>query len=233
MVIGDGIKGMQNQSIALAKSLGLQPTILELKPFWLTRSIPIFVAGRFNIPLSNNDVLFLSINSDILITCGSRFAGISIGLKRYYSKTNRRLFTIHIQNPGLSYKYFDLLIIPEHDNITGENILTSKGSLHEVNKDNIKNSFKNIKSKALKLLVDHIVVLVGGDTKRQKFTKDTGKKFLNAIIYKSNFYGETCWSQHEQIVGDPLKTVFSDLRFFHIFLDLHCNQQIFQTKGRV
>ena len=145
LVIGDGIKGMQNQSIALAKSLGLQPTILEVKPFWLTRYIPILFAGRFNIPLSNNDVLFLSINSDILITCGSRFAGISIGLKRYYSKTKRKLLTIHIQNPGLSPKNFDLLILPEHDNITGENIITSKGSLHEVNKDNIKNSFKNIK----------------------------------------------------------------------------------------
>ena len=75
------------------------------------------------------------------------------------------------------------MIVPEHDSITGKNILTSKGSLHEVNKDNIKNSYKNIKSKTLKQLVDHIVVLVGGDTKRQKFTKDTGKKFLNEIKF--------------------------------------------------
>ena len=67
LVIGDGITGMQNQSIALAKSLGLQPTILEVKPFWLTRYIPILFAGRFNLPLSNKDVLLLSINSDILM----------------------------------------------------------------------------------------------------------------------------------------------------------------------
>jgi len=211
LVIGDGTKGMQNQSIALAKSLGLQPTILELTPFWLTRYIPIFVAGRFNIPLSNNDVLFLSINSDILITCGSRFAGISIGLKRYYSKTNRKLFTIHIQNPGLSYKYFDLLIIPEHDNITGENILTSQGSLHEVNKDNIKHSFENIKSKALKQLVDHIVVLVGGDTKRQKFTKDTGKKFLNEIKRIQKLFGTSVFISLSRRTPDFFSSLIKDV----------------------
>ena len=212
LVIGDGIKGMQNQSIALAKSLGMQPSLLELKPFWLSRYLPILFAGRFNIPLSNNDVQFLSINSDILITCGSRFAGISIGLKRYCLKTKRKLFTIHIQNPGLSPKYFDLLIVPEHDNIIGENIIISKGSLHEVNKDSVKNSFKNIKSKALKQLVGHIVVLVGGDTKRQKFSKDTGKKFLNEIRRIQKLFDTSVFISLSRRTPDFFSSLIKDVK---------------------
>ena len=211
LVIGDGIKGMQNQSIALGKSLGLRPSLLEVKPFWLTRYLPILFAGRFNIPLSNDDALLLSVNYDILITCGSRFAGISIGLKRYYLKAKRKLFTIHIQNPGLSPEHFDLLIVPEHDNITGENIIISKGSLHEVNKDNIKNSFKNLKSKTLKHLTDHIVVLVGGDTKRQKFTKDAVVNFLNEIKRMQKIFGSSVFISLSRRTPDFFSSLIIDV----------------------
>ena len=49
LVVGDGIKGMQNQSIALARAIGLQPSLIEVKPFWLTRLFPTLLAGRFSI----------------------------------------------------------------------------------------------------------------------------------------------------------------------------------------
>ena len=57
-------------------------------------------------------------------------AGISIGLKRIYQKSNKKIFTIHIQNPNIASTYFDLLVVPEHDNLTGKNIIVSEGSLH-------------------------------------------------------------------------------------------------------
>ena len=77
---------MENQSIALATSLGFKPNILNVKPFWLCRLFPTFLAGRFKIPLSNNDTILKSKNSKILITCGRRMAGISIGLKEFIKK---------------------------------------------------------------------------------------------------------------------------------------------------
>ena len=65
-------------------------------------------------------------------------AGINIGLKRIYKKNNKKIFTIHIQNPNIASVYFDLLVVPEHDNLTGKNIIVSEGSLHSVDKKNIK-----------------------------------------------------------------------------------------------
>ena len=86
LVVGNGIKGMQNQALALARAIGLKPLLIEVKPFWLTRLFPTLLAGRFSIPLSNKDKKLFSSKSKILLTCGSRMACISIGLKRYFVK---------------------------------------------------------------------------------------------------------------------------------------------------
>ena len=165
LIISDGTEGMENQSMALAKSLGFKSNLLKAKPFWLCRLFPTFLAGRFKIPLSNNDTIFKTKNYTILITCGRRMAGISIGLKRIYRKNNKKIFTIHIQNPNISSTYFDLLVVPEHDNLTGKNIIVSEGSLHSVDKKNIKIAYDKLSIRYLKELKEHIVVLIGGNTR--------------------------------------------------------------------
>ena len=181
LVIGDGTKGMQSQSIALAKSIGLDYKLIEIRPFWLSRIFPVLFAGRFSIPLSSNDKILHSYQSKILLTCGSRMAGISIGLKRYLKKKNTNLFTIHIQNPKLSMKNFDILVVPEHDNIKGDNIILSRGSLHEINEETLKKFHKKISSITLKNIKNHIVVLVGGNTKNQKVSEYISNNFVNEI----------------------------------------------------
>ena len=181
---------MENQSMALAKSLGFKSNLLKAKPFWLCRLFPTFLAGRFKIPLSNNDTIFKTKNYTILITCGRRMAGISIGLKRIYRKNNKKIFTIHIQNPNITSVYFDLLVVPEHDNLTGKNIIVSEGSLHSVDKKNIKIAYNKLRIKHLKGLKEHIVVLIGGNTRTQKLTAEYENKFISEIkriqkIFKS------------------------------------------------
>ena len=172
---------MENQSMALAKSLGYKSNLLKAKPFWLCRLFPTFLAGRFKIPLSNNDTIFKNKNYTILITCGRRMAGISIGLKRTYQKNNKKIFTIHIQNPNIASVYFDLLVVPEHDNLTGKNIIVSEGSLHSVDMKNIKIAYDKLGIRHLKELKEHIVVLIGGNTRTQKLTAEYENKFISEI----------------------------------------------------
>jgi hypothetical protein len=190
LIISDGTEGMENQSMALAKSLGFKSNLLKAKPFWLCRLFPTFLAGRFKIPLSNNDTIFKTKNYTILITCGRRMAGISIGLKRIYRKNNKKIFTIHIQNPNIASVYFDLLVVPEHDNLTGKNIIVSEGSLHSVDMKNIKIAYDKLGIRHLKELKEHIVVLIGGNTRTQKLTAEYENKFISEIkriqkIFKS------------------------------------------------
>ncbi|GIR79241.1 MAG: hypothetical protein CM15mP81_07510 [Alphaproteobacteria bacterium] len=108
-------------------------------------------------------------------------AGISIGLKRIYQKNNKKIFTIHIQNPNIASTYFDLLVVPEHDNLTGKNIIVSEGSLHLVDKKNIKIAYDKLSIRHLKGLKEHIVVLIGGNTRTQKITAEYANKFISEI----------------------------------------------------
>ena len=181
LIVSDGTEGMENQSMALATSLGFKTNLLKTKPFWLCRLFPTFLAGRFKIPLSNNDKILRSKNSKILITCGRRMAGISIGLKRIYQKNYKKIFTIHIQNPNITSTYFDFLVVPKHDNLTGKNIIVSEGSLHLVDEKRIKIAYDKLNIKYLKGLKEHIVVLIGGNTKTQKLSDEYAKKFINEI----------------------------------------------------
>ena len=180
-MIRDGTKGMQSQSLALAKSIGLEYKLIEVKPFWLSRIFPSFLAGRFSIPLSNNDKILCSYDSRVILTCAARMAGISIGLKRFFKNHYNNLFTIHIQNPKLLINNFDLLVIPEHDNISGGNIILSRGSLNEINERSLKKFHEEIFSKKLKDLKNHVVVLVGGNTKNQVITKNRANDFIDEI----------------------------------------------------
>ncbi|GIR79240.1 MAG: hypothetical protein CM15mP81_07500 [Alphaproteobacteria bacterium] len=46
LIISDGTEGMENQSMALATSLGFKTNLLKTKPFWLCRLFPTFLAGK-------------------------------------------------------------------------------------------------------------------------------------------------------------------------------------------
>ncbi len=64
---------------------------------------------------------------DLIITCGRRMAAIGKFYKRSTSSQH-----IQILNPGDGPKKYDILICPEHDNLHGANVITTKGSLHGI-----------------------------------------------------------------------------------------------------
>ena len=162
-IITDGTKGMENQSIALAKILNTDFKVIEFIPPYLLKKIPLI--GRF-IPVSMIR-MDLSVRPlpEFVITTGKRMAGISIFIKFFFKN---KIKTIHIQNPKVSSNYFDLLIIPEHDKIIGKNIINTKGALSFIDKNETKkintpttNNCKNNKNPV-------ILFLIGGDNKRYK-----------------------------------------------------------------
>ena len=138
-IITDGTKGMENQSIALAKLLNTNFKLIKFTPPYLLNKIPLI--GRF-IPVS---MIKMDINikqlPKFIITTGKRMAGISIFIKFFLKN---KIKTIHIQNPKVSSNYFDLLLIPEHDKIIGKNIINTKGALSFIDNNAIEKSKTSI-----------------------------------------------------------------------------------------
>ena len=86
-------------------------------------------------------------------------AGVSIYLK---SKLKNKIKILHIQNPGIAKFCFDLLLIPEHDHVSGINVINTKGALTFFKYDELKNRYEFLKQDNTKL----VLLMVGGENKR-------------------------------------------------------------------
>ena len=148
---------MEKQSIALANLLKQKYEIINYTPPFYLRKLPLF--GKIYFTNILKKILLNKKSSTYIITCGKRMAGISIFIK---SELKDKVKTIHIQNPGVSIKYFDLLIIPEHDRVTRSNVIQTKGALNFFNYSELKNKYEYLKQSNEKT----ILLMVGGKNKR-------------------------------------------------------------------
>ena len=179
LLLTEGYHGMISQVEGLAKALKVefQHKIVRLNLMWtyippkLTPISKIILKDKNYI---NNDDTF-----DLVISCGRKSVVPSIILK----KKNDKIFTIHIQDPKVSFKNFDLVVAPEHDNLVGENVISSKGAIHYITKDEIEkaNSYLSDKINSKKI----VSLILGGPNKYYNFSNEELAKIFNKV--RSNF----------------------------------------------
>jgi mitochondrial fission protein ELM1 len=148
--------GMVSQVEGLARALGLtyKHQSIGLKPFW--NLLPPKLT-----PISENLVKEKFVcDSKVIISCGRKSVIPSIALKK---RLGKEIFTIHIQDPKVSLKHFDLIISPQHDNVKGDNVLTTKGAIHYLTKKEIKDNlnYLNVNKEKKKL----VAFIIGGPNK--------------------------------------------------------------------
>ena len=137
-LLSQGMHGMISQVEGLAKALNLnfRHHTVKLKPFW--NLIPPKLT-----PISENLLTEKFIcDSKVIISCGRKSVIHSIALKKRFKND---IFNIHIQNPKVSIKNFDLIICPEHDELEGENVIRTKGAIHYLTNKDIDTNSKFIK----------------------------------------------------------------------------------------
>ena len=156
LLLTQGMHGMISQVEGLAKALGLtyKHQSIELKSFWN------YVPPKLT-PISENLVKEKFVcNSKIIISCGRKSVVPSIALKKRFGD---EIFSIHIQDPKVSFKHFDLVITPEHDDIKADNVITTKGSIHYLTKKEIKNNLNYLDINKEKKKI--VAFIIGGPTK--------------------------------------------------------------------
>lgn len=129
--LSDGRAGHDTQSLALASALA---TELDLTTRILTVKWPPpwrWLAPRSTMGLSRLCRAWpMPLPGTLVIGCGRHAALANRWLKQRHGKD---VTTLQILNPRIASHYFDYLIVPEHDGLTGPNIITSTGSLTPVN----------------------------------------------------------------------------------------------------
>ena len=159
LLLTEGMHGMISQVEGMAKALNAEfnHKIVRLSFPW--NLMPPKFTPISNIILKDKIYLTENENPDLIISCGRKSVIPSILLK----KKNKKIFTIHIQDPKVSFKNFDAIIAPEHDNLTGENIYSSKGAIHYVTESEINKAKHYLMDKVKSQKI--VALILGGPNK--------------------------------------------------------------------
>ena len=173
ILLTQGMHGMVSQVEGLAKALNLnfKHQNIKLKTLWN------YIPPKFS-PISENLVKDKFVcDSKVIISCGRKSVIPSIALKK---RLGNEIFTIHIQDPKVSFKHFDLIISPEHDNIKGDNVINTKGAIHYLTKKEIKenSNYLDVNLDKKKQIVSFII---GGPNKYYDYSDQELHKLFTKV----------------------------------------------------
>ena len=170
LLLTEGMHGMISQVEGLAKALDLDFTHhkVELNNFWK------FIPPKLT-PISNKVYKdFDATNYDIIISCGRKSVVPSIYLKK---NSQKKIINIHIQDPKVNLKHFDIIVTPEHDGVTGDNVISSRGAIHYLTEQEISFS-KNYLVGRLDNKKNYLGLIIGGPNKYYNYSNQIIKKVL-------------------------------------------------------
>jgi len=179
LLLTEGMHGMISQVEGMAKALNTEFSHKIVRLGFLWSLVPPKFTPISDMILKDKIYLTKKENLDLIISCGRKSVIPSILLK----KKNKKIFSIHIQDPKVNLKNFDVIIAPQHDNLIGDNVFNSKGAIHYITESEINKAklylIDKIKSKKV------VSLILGGPNKYYSFNKDQLIKIFNEI--KSNF----------------------------------------------
>ena len=182
LILTEGMHGMISQAEGLANALGLNyfHEKIELSSFWK------FIPPRFT-PIKKfvfkNEI---EEDFDVIISCGRKSVIPSIFIKK---NSKKKVFNIHIQDPKVSLDNFDVVVVPQHDSLIGNNVISTKGAIHYLNTQEI-NENKNYLSNKIKSEKEIIALILGGPNNYYKYTKRNIENIflkINENFIKNNF----------------------------------------------
>ncbi len=169
------LAGLRSQARGLAQAVGLPFEIRKttMKPWW--RCVPLSWVPRRASTLRDASVLEGS-TPRLVISCGKHGVIPALTLKQRYGD---RVFAVHIQDPNIDPKNFDLVVVPQHDRTRGSNVYLSLGALHHVTSDVL--SAARSSPEAIQLAIDErplVVVLLGGQNRYYGFSMADMDRFI-------------------------------------------------------
>ena len=176
ILLTEGMHGMISQVEGLAKALDIDfiHEKIELDSLW--KFIPPKLTPIQNFVFKNN----IEKNFDIIISCGRKSVIPSIYLKK---KFKNKVMNIHIQDPKVSLDNFDYVVAPEHDSLSGKNVLISKGAIHYLRDGELEENKNYLKSQVNK---EKLVTLIfGGPNRYYKYDNQIIDEIFSKI--KNNF----------------------------------------------
>jgi mitochondrial fission protein ELM1 len=96
---------------------------------------------------------------DLLIATGRHSVAASILVKKLSGGKTRN---VQLQNPVIAASHFDLVVVPRHDQLQGDNIISTRGALHRITPELLRKGADDLRPEIVHLARPYVSVLIGG-----------------------------------------------------------------------
>ena len=173
-IITEGMAGTENQCIGIAEHLDMAVDIMRITLYepWKTLSPWLGFEQKWSFipPL-------VPPWPDLLIASGRK----SIAAARYIKrKSGGRTVTVYIQDPRTPPHHFDLVAVPEHDPLRGENVIVTKATPNKVTPAKIQAATSAFPALGA-LPSPRVAVLIGGTSKAYNMTRAVTEKLAQDL----------------------------------------------------
>jgi hypothetical protein len=158
-VLSDGKPGSENQSRGLAAALGLAPEVKRIAARLPWRALPPLLWFRPLAAPGPGSAAVAAPWPRLVIASGRQTVAVAAAIRR---RSRGASFVVQLQDPGVPLARFDLVVAPEHDGLSGPNVIATKGSLHGVTDRSLAAAAARFAPRLSHLPRPLVAVLVGG-----------------------------------------------------------------------
>lgn len=176
--LSDGKAGDEGQCIAVIEALGLVPDIRRVMPrppfAWIMPwggIDPREAASRPGSPIAPPW-------PDLVVASGRRAVPYLRAVKRL---SGGRTFTVFLKDPRTGSGTADLIWVPAHDRLRGENVVVTVTSPHRMSPERLESARAAPDTRLANLTAPRAAVLVGGDSRHHRFTDADRMRFAEAL----------------------------------------------------
>ncbi len=165
--IADGKAGHQSQVRGLAEAIGAEVKQFDCRLRFPWNFVHSMLVPRKSESFRWTDPIAFDAPPEIIISCGRQAALGALSLKRMSGES---VLLVHLQNPQVNRKAFDLIVTPEHDNFEGSNVVSTIGAMHSLSLEKLQEAAQCGAVGGLEdLTARFIAVLLGGPNKYYAF----------------------------------------------------------------
>lgn len=164
-IVTEGMAGTENQCLGVTEALGMMPVIkrIGLRQPWKTLSPFIgfeqawsFTGDRLQAPWP-----------DLVVASGRKAIAAARYIRR---KSNGKTFVVQIQDPHTRATAFDLVAVPAHDKLRGENVIVTTATPNRITPQRLAEGRQDFAPVLKAMPNPRVAVLIGGNSKAYTLT---------------------------------------------------------------
>ena len=177
-VVSEGIAGTENQCLGVAAALGLEPVVKRVKLKFPWSLVSPYVRFGHGYAFTRDSSPLEAPWPDIVIASGRKSIAASLYIKE---ASGGQTFTVQLQDPKIPANFFDMVAVPFHDKLRGDNVLVTDAALHRVTPEILETAKEKFSPALSQLPSPRVAVLIGGTSRTHKMNPGVMTRIVSQI----------------------------------------------------